>query len=60
MIEYNKYLGINGDYIEYRDINYLRTRIIVRHIEIFNIYYSRYINSNLVGIRIIKTLKDER
>jgi hypothetical protein len=59
MIEYNKYEGIHGDYVEYKDINYLRTRIIIRHVWIYNFYYVRYINSRLVGIKIIKILKDE-
>jgi len=59
MIEYIKYEGINGDYIEYKDIDYLRSRIIIRHVWIYNIYYGRYINSRLIGIKIIKILKDE-
>lgn len=54
MIEYRRYNSLDNKFIEYIDINYNKSRIVIRHYFLYKIFYLRYINSNKFGINLVK------
>jgi hypothetical protein len=58
MIEYRKYSSLDNRFIEYIDINYIKSRIVIRQYFLYKTFYIRYINSNKFGINLVKYERD--
>lgn len=54
MINYRKYNSLDKKFIEYIDINYIKSKIVIRQYFLYKTFYIRYINSNKFGINIVK------